>query len=74
MLAFCWNVKLLFFVFCIISTSKTVQLKVKPKRNLNCSNDSEFRCETNFKCINKQQVCDGYQDCADKSDETKCTC
>ncbi|XP_039277670.1 serine protease svh-1-like [Nilaparvata lugens] len=34
--------------------------------------DTQFRC-TDSSCIDKSYVCDGYSDCADRSDETNCT-
>ena len=33
----------------------------------------QFKCTTTNKCIHKAELCDGRDDCGDRSDETKCT-
>lgn len=39
-----------------------------------CEEKTEFKCKTLNKCIKKYQVCDGHNDCDDKSDEISCEC
>lgn len=39
-----------------------------------CDNSTEFKCASFNKCIKKYQVCDGFKDCEDKSDENHCKC
>ena len=36
-----------------------------------CSDDDHFLCETG-KCINKADVCNGFDNCNDFSDEQQC--
>ena len=33
----------------------------------------EFKCNTTNRCIHKAQLCDGWDQCGDRSDETTCT-
>ncbi len=37
-----------------------------------CDADTEFSCETNYRCIPLWAVCDGTNDCLDNSDEQSC--
>lgn len=34
--------------------------------------DWEFRCNEDDRCIDADLVCDGYEDCSDRSDEENC--
>lgn len=34
---------------------------------------SEFKCHNAIECISKKLLCDGVDDCLDKSDEKNCT-
>ena len=37
-----------------------------------CTADWQFQCNDKKKCIDKRRRCDGYAECADKSDEADC--
>ena len=36
-------------------------------------NETQWRCETTPLCINKDEKCDGKEDCKDASDEKGCS-
>merc|ERR1712168_1471281 len=46
------------------SGNLTLSLLFKP-----CDNASEFQCKTNYLCVPNYWLCDGVNDCTDKSDE-----
>jgi hypothetical protein len=60
----------------LLSSNKYLALSVSPKykSKTNCSNSKEFQCHGINKCISPNQVCDGYFDCPDKTDEKNCQC
>ena len=39
---------------------------------VDCTADWQFQCNDKKKCIDKRRRCDGYAECADKSDEADC--
>jgi integrin beta 2 len=52
-----------------LSENKTQGVLFKP-----CDNSSEFQCNTTFLCVPNYWLCDGVNDCTDKSDEDPTMC
>lgn len=48
-------------------------LKACQGRCSECDKETAFTCK-NHKCIKKSLICDGFDDCGDKSDEKNCDC
>ena len=38
-----------------------------------CGVLTQFACKDNKGCVDVEKKCDGYNDCADGSDETECS-
>ena len=70
-------------VYCILTVSTVTVTKPFKFPQINqskllikesCDENTEFKCTSFNKCIKKYQVCDGFNDCQDKSDENHCPC
>ncbi|CAF0987979.1 unnamed protein product, partial [Brachionus calyciflorus] len=70
------NLKILFVLVYLFQTLivniLTTELRTSKIKLFNCTNPKDFQCLSNNKCIKPYQICDGYPDCLDKSDETGC--
>lgn len=40
--------------------------------DVECKGDWQFHCADRKRCIDRRRICDGYNDCYDRSDERDC--